>query len=130
MQTRRQKIAGLLESSSEGERAAAQAALDRLTVTPPVPGSPEWVAAMIEHKRIVSECAVRIDDPGLSKADVTTIRRWTRFVGRPWEDGAEEPPDSSAIDDAGSRAMSAAIPNLEGDFRPHQTDASISQSRV
>jgi hypothetical protein len=90
MQTRRQKIAGLLNSSSEGERAAAQAALDRLEVTPPPPGSPEWCAAMIDHKRMVSECAVRIDDPRLSTADVSTIRRWTRFVGKPWEDGAEE----------------------------------------
>ena len=90
MLTRRQKIARLLDSPSEGERAAAREALDRLTVTPPAPGSPEWTAAMIEHKRIVSECAVRIDDPGLSKADVTTIRRWARFMGRPWEDGAED----------------------------------------
>lgn len=90
MQTRRQKIAGLLNSSNEGERAAAQAALDRLTVTPPAPGSPEWCEAMIEHKRIVSECAIRISDPGLSPAEITTIRRWARFIGRPWEDGAEE----------------------------------------
>ena len=90
MLTQRQKIARLLDSPIEGERAAAQEALDRLTVTPPSPGSPEWIKAMIEHKRIISECAVRIDDPGLSTADVTTIRRWTRFVGRPWEDGAEE----------------------------------------
>jgi len=90
MLSRKQKIARLLDSSSEGERAAAQAALARLTVTPPAAGSPEWCAAMIEHKRIVSECAVRIDDPGLSAADVATIRRWTRFMGKPWEDGAED----------------------------------------
>ena len=90
MDTRRQKIARLLDSPSEGERAAAQEALERLTVAPPVAGSPEWCAAMIEHKRIVSECAVRISDPGLSAADVTTIRRWARFMGKPWEDGAED----------------------------------------
>jgi hypothetical protein len=90
MLTQRQKIARLLDSPHEGEREAAQAALDRLIVTPPAAGSPEWCAAMIEHKRIVSECAVRIDDPGLSKADVTTIRRWARFMGKPWEDGAED----------------------------------------
>lgn len=90
MLTRKQKIARLLDSSSDGERAAAQAALDRLTVDPPAPGSPEWCKAMIEHKRMVSECAARISDPDLSTADVTTIRRWTRFVGKPWEDGAEE----------------------------------------
>jgi hypothetical protein len=90
MLTRRQKIAKLLDSSSEGERVAAQAALDRLTVTPPPPGSPEWCRAMTDHKRMVEECAVRISGPGLSTADIATIRRWTRFVGRPWEDGAEE----------------------------------------
>lgn len=90
MQTRRQKIAGLLDSPNEGERAAAQAALERLEVIPPAPGSREWCEAMIEHKRIVEQCAARITDPGLSTADITTIRRWTRFVGRPWEDGAED----------------------------------------
>lgn len=91
MLTRQEKIARLLESSSnEGERAAAQAALERLTVAAPAPGSREWCAAMIDHKRIVSECAVRISDPGLSSADITTIRRWSRFVGRPWEPGADE----------------------------------------
>lgn len=90
MLTQRQKIARLLDSPIEGEREAAQAALDRLTVTPPAPGSIEWNAAMIEHKRIVSECAIRIDDSGLSPAEITTIRRWSRFIGRPWEDGAEE----------------------------------------
>lgn len=90
MLTRRQKIAQLLDSSNEGERAAAQAALERTTVEPPAPGSPEWTAAMIEHKRIVSECAVRIDRPGLSAAEIATIRRWARFVGRPWEDGADD----------------------------------------
>lgn len=91
MLTRRQKIARLLDSSSDGERAAAQAALDRLTVAPPPPpGSPEWAAAMIEHKRMVEECAVRISDPGLSAPDVAAIRRWGRYLGRPWEDGAED----------------------------------------
>ncbi len=89
MLTRRQKIARLLDSPNEGERLAAQAALERSVVTPPAPGSEEWCAAMIEHKRIVSECATRISDPGLSAADVTTIRRWSRFVGKPWEEGAE-----------------------------------------
>lgn len=90
MLTRRQKIAKLLDSANEGERAAAQAALERTEVAPPVPGSPEWCAAMIEHKNVVSECAVRIDTPGLTAAETATIRRWARFVGRPWEDGAEE----------------------------------------
>lgn len=90
MQTLRQKIERLRDSPIEGERAAAQAALDRLTVTPPPAGSPEWREAMIEHGRIVSDCAVRVGDPGLTPAEVTTIRRWARFMGRPWEDGAEE----------------------------------------
>ena len=90
MLTRKQKIARLLESTSGGEREAAAAALDRLTVDPPSPGSPEWIAAMIEHKKIVSECAARIADPELSAEDVVTIRRWARFTGRPWEDGAED----------------------------------------
>ena len=90
MDTRRQKIARLLDSTSEGERAAAQQALERLTVAVPAAGTPEWCAAMIEHKKIVLDCAVRIDDPDLSKADVTTIRRWARFMGKPWEDGAED----------------------------------------
>ena len=80
----------ILDSANDGERVAAQAALERLTVTPPAPGSPEWRDAMIEHKRIISECAARINDPSLNTADIATIRRWTRFVGRPWEDGAEE----------------------------------------
>lgn len=82
--------ARLLDSPIEGEREAAQAALDRLVVTPPAPGSPQWIAAMIEHQRMVSECAIRINDAGLTPAEITTIRRWTRFIGRPWEDGAEE----------------------------------------
>jgi hypothetical protein len=90
MLTRRQKIAQLLDSPNEGERAAAQAALERTEAPPPAPGSPEWREAMIEHGRMVSECAVRIDDPGLTPAEVATIRRWARFIGRPWEDGAEE----------------------------------------
>jgi hypothetical protein len=90
MLTRKQKIAKLLNSPNEGERRAAQAALERLDVPPPVAGSPEWRAAMIEHKNIVTECAVRIDTPGLSADEIATIRRWARFVGYPWEDGAEE----------------------------------------
>lgn len=90
MQTRRQKIAKLLDSPNEGERLAAQAALERTEITPPALGSPEWCTAMIEHKNMVSECAVRIDDPGLSPAEVATIRRWARFTGKPWEDGAED----------------------------------------
>ena len=90
MLTQKQKIARMIDSPIEGEREAAQAALDRLVVTPPAPGSPEWSAAMIEHQRMVSECAIRINEPGLSPAEITTIRRWTRFIGRPWEDGAEE----------------------------------------
>lgn len=90
MLTRRQKIAKLLESPNEGERLAAQAALERTEAAPPAPGSPEWCAAMIEHKNIVSECAVRIDTPGLTADEVATIRRWARFIGKPWEDGAEE----------------------------------------
>lgn len=90
MDTRRQKITRLLDSPNEGERAAAQEALDRLVVTPPAPGSKEWAAAMIEHKRIVSECAVRLSNPGLDAAEIATVRRWARFGGKPWEDGAEE----------------------------------------
>lgn len=90
MLTRKQKIARLLDSASGGERAAAQAALERLSVAPPVAGSPEWCAAMIDHKRIVTECALHVDDPSLSKEDVATIRRWSRFMGKPWEDGAED----------------------------------------
>lgn len=90
MLTRKQKIAKLLDSPNEGERAAAQAALERLDVPPPVRGSPEWRAAMIEHKNMVTECAVRIDTPGLSADEIATIRRWARFIGYPWEDGAEE----------------------------------------
>lgn len=91
MLTRRQKIERLREgASSEGERAAAQAALDRLFIAPPAPGSPEWNKAMIEHQRIVSECAIRINDTALSASEVATVRRWARFMGRPWEDGAEE----------------------------------------
>ncbi|MBR1173698.1 hypothetical protein JQ617_07000 [Bradyrhizobium sp. KB893862 SZCCT0404] len=90
MLTQRQKIAKLLDSPFEGERAAAQAALERTEAAPPPPGSPEWCAAMIEHKDMVTECAVRIDTPGLTADEVATIRRWARFVGKPWEDGAEE----------------------------------------
>jgi hypothetical protein len=90
MLTRKEKIAKLLDSPNEGERAAAQAALERTYIAPPVPGSPEWRAAMIEHKNIVSECAVRIGTPGLSADEIATIRRWARFIGKPWEDGAEE----------------------------------------
>jgi hypothetical protein len=90
MLTRQDKIKRLLESSNEGERAAAQAALERLTVTPPVTGSPEWREAMIDHQRMVSECSVRISDPGLTPSEVVTIRRWNRYVGRPWENGAAE----------------------------------------
>lgn len=90
MLTRRQKIAKRLESPFEGERLAAQAALERTDIAPPPPGSPEWRTAMIAHQRMVSECAVRIGDPGLSPAEVATIRRWARFTGKPWEDGAED----------------------------------------
>ena len=45
---------------------------------------------MVAHKRIVSECALHIGDPSLSKEDVLTGRRWARFIGKPWEDGAED----------------------------------------
>jgi hypothetical protein len=90
MLTRKEKIAKLLESPNEGERKAAQAALERLDVPRPVTGSPEWCAAMIDHRNMVTECAVRIDTPGLSADEIATIRRWARFTGYPWEDGAEE----------------------------------------
>jgi len=90
MLTKRDRIVRLLDSPFEGERAAAQAALERLTVTPPAAGSPEWCKAMRDHQQMVSECTVRISDPGLSPAEVLTIRRWSRYVGRPWENGAEE----------------------------------------
>lgn len=90
MLSRRQKIERLLESSSEGERAAARAALERTTMEPPAPGSPAWSAAMIKHRKMVEECATRIGDPCLSVPEVATIRRWARFTGRPWENGAEE----------------------------------------
>jgi len=90
MLTRKEKIAKLLESPNEGERAAAMAALERLDVPRPVTGSPEWCEAMIEHRNMVTECAVRIDTPGLSADEIATIRRWARFTGYPWEDGAEE----------------------------------------
>lgn len=90
MLTRTDKIARLLDSPHKGEREAAREALKRVTITAPAQGSPEWCSAMIEHHRMVQECAVRISEPSLTAAEVVTIRNWSRFIGRPWEKGADE----------------------------------------
>lgn len=90
MASRRDKIARLLDSPIAGERAAAEAALGRLRVAKPIPGSPEWRAAMIEHQVMVQACAVRLGDPSLTPAEVNLLRRWMRYTGTPWEPGAED----------------------------------------
>lgn len=90
MRTKREKIKGMLASSNPGERAAAQAALERTDTVAPVPGSPDWQSAMIDHSRMVQECVAQITDPELTSDEVLTIRRFGKYLGRPWENGTEE----------------------------------------
>jgi len=76
-------------ATTEGERAAAEAALERIKPgPPPPPGSVEWRAACLKHQRIIAECLARLGNPSLTPAEVRIVRNFGRYVGYPWESGA------------------------------------------
>lgn len=81
------KIRALLHSPVEGEREAAQAALDRMK--PPAAGTPERADAVREWNRKIDWAISRLGTPGLSAAEVRTIRNLFRHRGDPWSRGAD-----------------------------------------
>src|SRR5262249_11221600 len=90
MLSRKAKIRALLDSSLEGERQAAAAALERTTVAVPPPGTPEFDRQMIAWAKLVDECRAHLGDPRLTPEETATLRRWTRSIGYPWEDAADQ----------------------------------------
>lgn len=86
---KRHKLAALAErGATEGERQAAAAALSRMA--PPTPGTPEWRQEMLAHQKMVQSCAGWLGDPCLTSNEVRVLRNWIRYIGSPWDRGAEE----------------------------------------
>lgn len=76
------KVRALLDSPNAGERAAAQAALDRMPQ--PDKGTPEYFAALREWHNRVAFCQGRLGE--LDRAeDITLVRKLARYGGNPWD---------------------------------------------
>lgn len=89
MTSRREKIEALLESPNQGERAAAQAALERLVEAIPKPGTPEYFAQKLAWNKDIDWAVSRLGMEGLSSEDVRTIRNFAKYRGAPWSRGAD-----------------------------------------
>jgi len=89
MTSRRDKIEALLSSPNEGERAAAQAALGRVSESRPKKGSPEWREAVRAWNGKIDFCLARLGLPGLSRQEARSIRNLAKNRGTPWSRGAE-----------------------------------------
>lgn len=90
---RRAKIERLRDgTASDGERMAAEAALERLGPEPvrPAYGTPAYVEAMQEHYRLVGYCSVNRGLEGLTRGELRTILNFVKYGGNPWEDTAAE----------------------------------------
>ncbi len=85
---RRGKIKALLDSTNEGERGAAQAALGRIgqpmSQEKPAYGTKEWHEAILEWCRKVGFCDSRRGSHLLSQSEVNLVRNIARGRGDPW----------------------------------------------
>lgn len=90
MKSRREKVAALLDSPNEGERHAAEAALDRMPAEAiPARGSVEWFDARREFLAKIDFCLARLGNPSLTPQEVRTVRMLARHRPSPWDRGAD-----------------------------------------